>query len=150
MMECKEEGALTSTMEDYLEAVWSIEDRDRVPRVKDVSELMNVTPPTVNSAMKCLKKRGLIEQENYGYIKLTDEGRRIAVHVRKRHELFRRFFEEVLKLDTKTAEKDACRVEHNVSPATVQRIVDFLDFICSTSEGRKPEWLSAFHSGFAD
>lgn len=149
-MECREEGELSSTMEDYLEAVWSIEEKTDIPRVKDISNLMNVTPPTVNSAMKCLKKRELIEQESYGYIKLTPEGRKIARYIRKRHNLLKRFFTEVLKLDSHKAEEDACRVEHNISTVTVQRIVDFLDFIAESSEKGKPEWLASFHSSYID
>jgi len=145
-MECREEGELTSTMEDYLEAVLNIEKSGSIPRVKDVSSIMNVTPPTVHSAMKCLKKRDLVEQESYGYIKLTAEGRKIACFIHKRHNLFKRFFTEVLNLDSRTAEEDACRVEHNVSRVTVQRIVDFLDFIDNSSDDKKPDWLMSFHS----
>jgi DtxR family Mn-dependent transcriptional regulator len=150
MLECKEEGDLTSTMEDYLEAVWSIECRGKVPRVKDVSDIMHVTPPTVHSAMKCLKKRGLIHQENYGYIELTEEGKKIARVIQKRHDLLVRFLKEILGLEEEVAKEDGCRLEHCVSPVTVERIVRFLDFVDTHSASGKPQWLNSFHRTLFD
>ncbi len=148
-MDCREKGELTSTMEDYLEAVWSIEEKDGVTRVKDISEIMNVSPPTVNAAMKCLKKRSLIKQEIYGYIKLTTEGRKIAKDIQRRHKLLTRFLGEILGLEEKIAKTDACKLEHCVSGCTIERIVRFLEFFDRHSEKQAMKWLKTFHASFS-
>ena len=149
MIDCREEGPVTSTMEDYLEAVWEIASKKDVVRQKDICARMGVTAPTVNSAMKCLKKRNLIQQENYGYIKLTPEGEKIARNIQKRHSLLVKFLRDILGLQGDIAEEDACRLEHCASPSTMERLICFLDFVDSYS-GKKPQWLQTFHKGLAD
>jgi len=137
---------LTSTMEDYLEAIWCLNRHGKIARLKDISHLIGVAPATANAAMKYLKKRALIEQENYGYIELTERGKRIASKILKRHKLLVRFLQEILGLEKEIAEADACRLEHCVSPQTVERLVKFLDFLDTYyARGDLPQWLEAFY-----
>jgi len=150
MMDCREDGPLTSTMEDYLETIWIIACKEGVVRQKDISARMNVTPPTVNAAMKCLKKRNLIKQESYGYIKLTSEGKKIARNIQKRHRLLVKFLKEILGVESRIAQEDACRLEHCISSRTMDRLVRFLDFVDAYAGKGEAQWLKTFHASFAD
>ena len=72
--------------------------------------------------MGVLKKAGLVDQELYGTIRLTDAGRKRANEIYDRHVLIKEFLMTVLSLDAVTAETDACRIEHIVSPLTIERM----------------------------
>lgn len=109
-------------MEDYLTAIYHLCEQEDVARVKSIAERLKVTNASVVGALKNLKSKGLVQQEHYGYIRLTEQGERIASAVIHRHEVLNHFFQGILDLDTETASRDACEIEHAVSPETVRRI----------------------------
>ena len=109
--------------EDYLEALYMIQLKNKVTRVKDVALALDVKMPSVVAAVRSLSEKGLVEQEKYGHIELTEEGEKVARDVYKRHQLLCAFFHEVLGLDPRIAEEDACRMEHHLSPETRERLL---------------------------
>ncbi len=117
--------------EDYLEAIYLISLRNKVARVKDVAQEVGVTMPSVVSAVRTLSEKGLVEQEQYGHIELTPAGKRVAKDVYKRHQMLYTFFHKVLGLETAIAERDACLVEHYLSPETGKRLTKMLEYIQS-------------------
>jgi DtxR family Mn-dependent transcriptional regulator len=134
---------LSSQMEDYLETIYHLCERDGVARVKSIAGTLGVTTPSVVGAIKNLKRRKLVSQELYGYVRLTVEGEEIAQKVIHRHEILTSFFEKFLGLDFEAASRDACRIEHTVSSETVQRLRSVAEFI-----EREPEvnhdWMKKF------
>lgn len=123
------ENRLSSQMEDYLEAIYSLCRTQGVARVKAIADRLEVTNPSVVGAIRKLKDRHLVVQERYGYVRLTDEGEEIAGAIMHRHEVLITFLEEILGLDGETASRDACRIEHAVSPETVRRLRAVAEFI---------------------
>ncbi|MDX9819736.1 MAG: metal-dependent transcriptional regulator [Desulfococcus multivorans] len=117
----KSSFALTPSLEDYLEAIYQLERKNRVARVKDIAELMNVQMPSVTGAVKNLKDRKLVNYEKNSYISLSEQGLAIAKSIQGRHSVLRNFLEEILHLEPETAEREACRMEHAISPETAQR-----------------------------
>ena len=116
---------MTKSLEDYLEEIHVlIRDAGRA-RVRDVALALNVKMPSVVKALGELKKLGLVEQEPYGDICLTVRGRRCAALVLGRHNLLRDFLTR-LGVSERTADKDACLMEHILSAETMDRIRDFL------------------------
>lgn len=134
---------LTSSLEDYLKAIWIINLDKKVVRVKDIVEKLGVKASSVVEAMNNLKDKDLVNQEKYGYIELTSEGARLAKDIYKKHKSLYRFIRSVLGVDINTAEEDACRIEHYVSKETLDRIIKFIEFIDNCPEG-KPVCLSNF------
>lgn len=137
-------SALTSSMEDYLEAIWVIGTEKRVPRVKDVAKYLGVKTSSVVNAIKVLSEKQLVHQEPYGYIELTQKGILTAKEIYERHKTLYKFFHEILGIDTKLAEKDACEIEHHIHRKTLNRILEFIKFVETCPEG-EPLWLSSFH-----
>ena len=135
--------ALSSTMEDYLETVLNLEKDKKFVRVKDIAQKMDVKLPTVTSMLNNLVERGLINHEKYEYVELTKKGNRIAKDVYRRHVIFRDFLTGILNIDPKTAEEDACKMEHVVSPVTLERFVKFMEFVESCPRGGA-DWLLHF------
>jgi DtxR family Mn-dependent transcriptional regulator len=134
---------LSSQMEDYLETIYLLCQGDGVARVKTIAGRLGVTTPSVVGAIKNLKRRKLVRQELYGYVRLTEEGEKIAVIVIQRHEVLTQFFEEFLGLDSETASRDACRIEHAVSPETVQRLRSISEFVESEPQISR-DWMNKF------
>ena len=134
---------LSSTMEDYLEAIFNLEKDLKAVRVKDIAEKMMVKLPTVTSMLNTLVQRGLVNHEKYEYVELTKKGKRIAKDVYRRHVIFRDFLTGILNIDKKTAEEDACKMEHVVSPVTLERFVKFMEFVETCPRGGS-DWLHHF------
>ncbi|MHB8074158.1 metal-dependent transcriptional regulator [Desulfosporosinus fructosivorans] len=117
---------LTSALEDYLEVILELGDTETGIRVTDVAAKLNIAKSTVTITLNKLKMLGMVTQESYGPIVLTRAGKAYAVEVRKRHRILREFLVEVLGVDYQTAEKDACLMEHVVSPITMNKITEFI------------------------
>lgn len=95
-------------------------------RITDLAEELNVSKPSVNRAINTLKESNLVTHEHYGVLSLTKEGEDIAKDVAGRHELLKKFLTEVLDISENTAEKDACAMEHVVSPDTLEKLRGYL------------------------
>jgi len=136
--------ALTESAEDYLESIYVLSQKSKVVRVKDVAKQLGVKMSSVVVALKALSQKGLIEHEYYGYIDLTSSGEKIAQEIYHRHKLLFKFLHQTLGLEEEIASRDACRIEHYVSPETIERIVKFIEFIETCPEG-VPSWLTNFY-----
>jgi DtxR family Mn-dependent transcriptional regulator len=119
----------TASMEDYLEAIAKLGGARKVATVKQISEVLGVRMPSVTSALKKLSEQELVEHERYGHIKLTPQGDKVARDVISRHEALTRFFAQALGINQETAEEDACKIEHVISPLSMERLTKFVEFI---------------------
>jgi len=120
---------LTPAMEDYLEAIFNLGKEKRVVRVKDIAKRLGVKMPTVTNMLKTLSKREFIDYKKYEYIELTKRGHRIGREINRRHNVLRNFLVNILKVDSKKADEEACKMEHAVSPSTLDRFVEFMEFL---------------------
>ncbi len=118
---------LSSSIEDYLEAILLLSEKDEAVRVTDIAEKLNIAKPSVTAAVNTLKEKGFATQERYGKVFLTPEGRVQALRVIRRHRVLRTFLIEILGVSEGTAEKDACLMEHVISPETMERLIGFLE-----------------------
>ena len=122
---------VSSSMEDYLEAILEIEKEKKVVRVRDVAKKLGVTLPSVSGAIKTLERDDLVRHEKYEYIELSDKGRHIASEIARRHVVLRDFLTDILGLDAEKAEHDACHMEHNLTPETLEGIIALMEFLQS-------------------
>ena len=118
---------ITSSMEDYLEAIAGLKRKNSQVRVSDISKELSVKKSSVNAALGSLARKGYVSHERYGAIDLTDKGLKTAKAIQSRHDLLFRFLSEILKIDVKTAQKDACRMEHGISSQTIDKLLKFVD-----------------------
>lgn len=128
-MKLSDPTALTASMEDYLRAILGLEGTHRVARPKDVAQRLGVHKTTVTAAMRTLAAHGMVNHEPYGVVTLTDDGRRAAEEVASRHVAIRDFLENVLGVDAPTADRTACRMEHDLPREVVDRLVLFTESI---------------------
>ena len=119
----------SASMENYLEAIANISGRTNAVRVNEISRMLGVSMPSVTAALKKLSEQELVEHERYGHIKLTPEGNKVAGEVIHRHKALTRFFAQALGINQETAEQDACRIEHVISPLSMERLAKFMEFL---------------------
>lgn len=116
----------SSSMQDYLEAILDLAEKDGLVRVSDIASRLSISKPSVTQMIENLKKQELVKQEPYGPVELTGAGRELATKVRQRHRLLKKFLIDVLEVDPEIAERDACMIEHVISPQTMEKLVEFL------------------------
>ncbi len=134
---------LTSSLEDYLEAIFILEKKHRVARVKDIASHLDVQMPSVTGALRNLRDKGLVVYEKNSYINLTAEGLEKAERIAGRHDLLKGFLGEVLALDEVRADEEACRIEHAISQDTAKKLQNLMNFIRKSREDRNisdSEW----------
>jgi DtxR family Mn-dependent transcriptional regulator len=127
-------------MEDYLEAIYHLEQERRIARVRDIANRLGVKMSSVSSALKILGSRGLIRYDPHQFITLTDRGITKAEEIVRKHEVLKRFLEGVLQIEPAVAEDNACRLEHHLDPEVMEKLVRFVEFMemCPVDQTR---WL---------
>ena len=116
---------LSQSLEDYLEMVHMLRLANGIARVKDIAAALSVKMPSVAKAILELKKLGLVTQEPYSGVELTEAGRKAAADVLNRHILLKGFLIR-LGVSEAIADKDACSMEHILSAETLSTIEDFM------------------------
>lgn len=119
----------SSTVEDYLKQVLLLEQRGPDARATNgaLAAAMGVTPASATTMVKALAESGLVDYVAYGGARLTPKGRRLAVHVQRRHRLIELFLVRILGLDWSEVHDEAEQLEHAVSDRVVERIDELLD-----------------------
>lgn len=120
---------LSSNMEMYLKTIFRLGVDGEPVRVKAIADSLGVTMPSVSEALRSLKARGLVLHPSYGAVQLSSRGRKVAETINSRYEVLQKFFVEVLQLSPRTAARDACEIEHDMGPETMQRLTAFLDYM---------------------
>ncbi len=107
--------------EDYLETILILKERSGAVRSIDIATEMNYSKPSISVAMKKLRENGYIEMDKEGYITLTATGYEVASSIYNRHKVLTSFFVS-LGVNEKTAAEDACKIEHDLSEETFEKI----------------------------
>ena len=111
----------TKSQEDFLEALLVLETEGQPLESTRVAKILGVSKPAVHQMGHELIDRGWITRRDYGKLKLTDEGRAIAIAVLERHKTIKEFLLR-LGVSEETAENDCCLMEHILSEETFEAI----------------------------
>lgn len=118
---------MTASLEDYLEAVFVLSGSNSQVRLTDIAAMLKVSKPSANRAVNTLTQNGFLSHETYGAITLTPEGETYAASVLHRHKLLKHFLNGTLGVNEKTAEEDACKMEHVMSAETINKLYEYLE-----------------------
>ncbi|MEW5945117.1 MAG: metal-dependent transcriptional regulator [bacterium] len=127
-------AGVSQALEDYLEAIYILQKVHNAVRVAEIATYLDVTMPSVTGSMRKLAEKKLIKYVKRRYVQLTDEGERLARAVHRKHEELYHFFHNVLNVESRTAEEDACRAEHVLHRETVEKLIRFAQW-AETSAG---------------
>jgi len=106
---------VTAVVEEYLEAIYRLQDKCGVARTSDLVNLLQVVPGTVTNTVKRLEREGYITHQPYKGVKLSEKGRRIAIRVVRRHRLSERLLTDILHLEWDKVHEAACKLEHGMT-----------------------------------
>lgn len=112
---------IQESAENYLESILMIGQRQSYVRSIDIAVELEVSKPSVSVAMKNLRENGYILMDSDGHITLTEAGQKIADTMYERHVLLSKWLIQ-LGVNKEIAVKDACRMEHVLSPESFEAI----------------------------
>lgn len=111
--------------EDYLKTIYVLNYTDGVRGV-DIANHLNVSRPTVSVALKALEQEGYVWMNEQHLVFLTELGLKIARETYERNQFFQELLLD-LGVDRETAVRDACELEHSVSPESFFAIRSVLE-----------------------
>jgi Mn-dependent DtxR family transcriptional regulator len=129
------------TIEEYAEAIYITQKIKKRAQTNDIAELLNVNPASVTEMFQKLSDQGYIKYIKYTGVTLTNKGKKIAIKTKNKHDTLKNFL-MVIGIDEKTADEDACKIEHNVNPKTMQKLRKFVEF--TKIENGCSRWLDHF------
>ena len=125
---------ISSSLEDYLEAIACIVETNGHAHTKDIAQRLNVKMPSVSNALQILASKGLVKYQSHAPVVLTAAGTQRAAVIRRRHTVLKTFFTDILKLLEEEADLVACRVEHTVGEKVMSRFVVLTEGIMNRPE----------------
>lgn len=114
---------LHASGEDYLEAILVLQQKHGLVRSVDVARHMGFSKPSISHAVGVLRDGGFLTVDEDGFLYLTDIGREVAEKIYERHQFFTKQL-VAAGVDQKTAEQEACRMEHAISDTSFQKLRD--------------------------
>lgn len=113
-------------VEDYLKAVWSLQQAESPVATSRIAERLGLTPPAVTSMVKRLAEQGLLRHEPYYGVRLTAAGELAALRIIRRHRVLELFLVETLGYDWDRVHDEAERLEHAASDELIERLARLL------------------------
>lgn len=121
---------IQESAENYLEMIFILSQKLGQVRSIDVAKELNFSKPSVSIAMKNLRENGYVELDNSGHLVLTEKGITIATKVYEKHTLVTKLLMHI-GVPEEIAKIDACKIEHDLSETTVEKMKLFIEEIKS-------------------
>lgn len=129
---------MSRTTEDYLKTIYLIRQKQGYVRSVALAEAFGVSKPTVCYTVKKLIEEGYVTKNNEHFLFLTPKGTAVAEATLKRNRTICELL-VCLGVDKKTAETDACKMEHIISPESLEALKSFVESPCSKQCLKKRE-----------
>lgn len=130
----KDSCLLTPSMEDYLEMAYRLSLDRAYTRISDLASALNVQPPSASNMLKKLSDLSLVQYEKYALVILTDKGLKLGKYLFERHEIIAEFLRFIGTGDILVETE---KIEHNISPQTIEGLKVLLDFFSTNPDSRK-------------
>ena len=117
---------IKESAENYLEAILMLKNKNGYVRSIDIANHLSFTKPSVSVAMKSFREEGYITVDIDGGISLTKKGLAVAEQVYERHQIIAKAL-IALGVDEQIAYEDSCKIEHDISNASFEKIKEHLN-----------------------
>lgn len=134
---------ISSSLEDYLEAIYILELKNKVARITDIANHLDIKKSSVSKALKILAEKELINYEPYKFITLKSAGIIIAQRILNKHKTLKLFCESILHINEEDSDTIACKMEHFISCKNLQNFHYLMDFFSANST-IKDAWLKSY------
>jgi DtxR family Mn-dependent transcriptional regulator len=119
-------SGLIDTTEMYLRTILELEEEGVVPMRARIAERLDQSGPTVSQTVARMERDGLLHVAGDRHLELTDEGRRTATRVMRKHRIAECLLVDVIGLEWEQVHAEACRWEHVMSEAVERRVLEML------------------------
>lgn len=116
---------IQESAENYLETILMLKREQGKVRSIDIVHAMNYSKPSISRAMRLLRENEYITMDKEGWIELLPKGEQIAHEILERHELISQWL-IMLGVDPEIAVQDACKMEHDLSPETFEKLKEHI------------------------
>ena len=124
-----EQNEITHSGAHYLMAIRDLIGRTGYARVSDVARELGITRGSASLALKTLREKELVEQDENRFLRLTETGERIGAVVHAQRTIVESFLRDVLHVAPDQAAVDACKLEHLLSLESGRRLLTFLQYV---------------------
>jgi len=129
----KEENSLTASMEDYLEMIYRLSLHTGFTRIHELSDALNVQPPSATKMVQKLAEIKLLKYEKYGVLVLEEGGKVLGEALLNRHNVIESFL-RILDISESDILEETEKIEHTISKQTTKCFQDFVQFIKDNPE----------------
>ncbi len=116
---------ISPTEENYLKALFALSQNKDGVTANELSKHLDIKMPTVNSMMKRLADKGLVNYESYKPFSLSVEGKRRAALIIRKHRLTEMFLVQKMGFEWDEVHPIAEQIEHIQSDIFFEKM-DFL------------------------
>lgn len=124
----KEDNSLTASMEDYLEMIYRLSLNTGFTRINELSNALNVQPPSATKMVQKLTELKLLKYEKYGIVLLEEEGKKLGEILINRHNTIENFL-RILDIPEAEILDETEKIEHTISKETAMCFQDFIEFM---------------------
>ena len=124
----KENNLLTASMEDYLEMIYRLSLNIGFTRIHELSDALNVQPPSATNMVQKLAELKLLKYKKYGVLVLEEDGRKLGEALLNRHNTIESFL-RILDVSEPEVLEETEKIEHTISVQTTKCFQDFIQFI---------------------
>ncbi|HJU89442.1 MAG TPA: metal-dependent transcriptional regulator [Gemmatimonadaceae bacterium] len=122
MSSARQADDYTAPVEDYLKAIYEIERAGGAAGTNEIAQRLSIAPASVSGMVKRLADQGLLDHERYRGVRLTDEGRRVALRTIRRHRVIEAYLLKALGYPWDRVHDEAERLEHAASDELIDRM----------------------------
>jgi DtxR family Mn-dependent transcriptional regulator len=109
---------MSASTEEYLEALYSLSQKEDPVSTSAISRKLNIAPASVTEMLKKLDEGGYVNYLPYKGVNLTAKGHEEAEKMTRKHRLLERFLHDTLRIGNDKVHKEACAMEHTISAET--------------------------------
>ncbi len=118
----------STSQENYLKAVFHLQQHAATVSTNDLADALQTRPASVTDMLKKLKTQKLLQYEKYQGVKLTTEGRKVAIQIIRKHRLWEYFLVTKLKFGWDEVHEIAEELEHIGNKKLIDKLEAFLHF----------------------
>lgn len=113
---------VSMSREDYLRAIYHLEEEHGVVKSTDVAAYLSVSKPSVTEMVQQLNGEGLVQYRPYAKLHFTSQGKKVAQRLTAKHRLIELFLKKILKINHNHIHDEAHRLEHAFSDESITKI----------------------------
>lgn len=118
----------SSSKENYLKAIYHLQQAEGIVTTNVLAKELHTKPASITDMLKKLKAQKLLLYEKYQGFKLSNEGKKVAVQIIRKHRLWEYFLVEKLQFGWEEVHEMAEELEHISSRKLVDRLDEFLGY----------------------